>query len=214
MMTSCFRTTTPSRYTNPFATCWTRPGAIPFQFAADDSAAHCLARLAASNWRGAIVGPHGSGKSTLLEALRPGLVDAGWNVAVIALRDGQRRLPAGWLRSSLAADRPLIVLDGYEQLSRASRLALRWRCHRAAAGLLVTAHSPVDLQTIYCSGSSLQLSCAIVSRLTARIASPISAVDIAASHARCGSNLRELLFELYARHEAMARGAVVESVRL
>jgi hypothetical protein len=50
--------------------------------------------------------------------------------------------------------------------------------------------------------------------LTARIASPISAADVAASHARCGSNLRELLFELYARHEAMARGAVVESVRL
>jgi hypothetical protein len=80
--------------------------------------------------------------------------------------------------------------------------------------LLVTAHAPVDLPTIYCSGSSLQLSCAIVSTLTERIPSPISAADVAASHARCGSNLRELLFELYARHEALVRTAVVESVRM
>lgn len=204
-MTSCATFPPPSRYANPFATCWTRPGAIRFQFPVEDSIARCLGRFAAARWQGAIVGPHGSGKSALLETLRPELIEAGWNVAVVALRDGQRRLPAGFLRPSLAADRPLIVVDGYEQLSRASRLALRWRCRRAAAGLLVTAHTSVDLPTIYRTNSTMQLCAAIVSTLTERISSPISAVDVAASHARCGSNLRELLFELYARHEALVR---------
>ena len=59
----------PSRHTNPFATCWTRPGAIAFHFPPGESAEQLVARLAADNWRGEIVGPHGSGKSTLLETL-------------------------------------------------------------------------------------------------------------------------------------------------
>jgi len=213
-MSSCVPTSLPSRYTNPFATCWTRPGAIPFQFPAGDSAAQVVERLAAANWRGAIVGPHGSGKSTLIAALRPELSAAGWHVAVIALRDGQRRLPAGLLQSALAADRPLVIVDGYEQLRHVSRLALRWRCRRAAAGLLVTAHAPVDLPTIYRTRPTLESTQAIVSTLTERTSSPISPADVAASHARCGSNLRELLFELYARHETLVRTAVVESLRI
>lgn len=213
-MPTCVPTSPPSRYSNPFATCWTRSGAIPFQFPVGVSAAHVVERLAAANWRGAIVGPHGSGKSTLLAALWPELSNAGWNVAVIALRGGLRRLPAGLLQSALAADRPLIVVDGYEQLHRASRLALRWRCRRAASGLLVTAHAPVDLPTIYRTRPTLESTQAIVSTLTERIGSPISAADVAASHARCGSNLRELLFELYERHETLVRTSVVESLRI
>ena len=60
------------RLANPFATRHVRPGAIPFHFPAETSAAQLVARLRELNWRGAIVGPHGSGKSTLLVALAPG----------------------------------------------------------------------------------------------------------------------------------------------
>ena len=60
----------PSRHTNPFATCWTRPGAMAFQFPPGESAERLVAKLAAVGWWGEIVGPHGSGKSTLLETLR------------------------------------------------------------------------------------------------------------------------------------------------
>jgi hypothetical protein len=42
-----------------------------------------------------------------------------------------------------------------------------------------------------------------VSRLTANISSRVTAADFAASHACHGSNLRELLFALYDRHEAL-----------
>jgi hypothetical protein len=51
----------PSRHANPFATCWTRPGALPFRFTNRGTAEQLVAKLATQNWRGAIVGPHGSG---------------------------------------------------------------------------------------------------------------------------------------------------------
>ena len=56
-----------------------------------------VARLAANGWWGEIVGPHGCGKSTLLEALKPAFRAAGCRIHAITLRDGQRRLPKGFL---------------------------------------------------------------------------------------------------------------------
>ena len=50
-------------------------------------------RLAAFAWRGQIVGPHGSGKSTLLATLLPAIEERGRHPWLIALHDGQRRLP-------------------------------------------------------------------------------------------------------------------------
>ena len=93
--TSLLTSTPPSAIArdNPFATCWTRPGALPFRFNNGQSAEQLVAKLAAQQWHGAIVGPHGSGKSTLLEALKPAIVAAGRSIQAISLRDGQRRLP-------------------------------------------------------------------------------------------------------------------------
>jgi energy-coupling factor transporter ATP-binding protein EcfA2 len=54
---------------NPFATCWTRPGAIEYLFPEGQSAANLVERLEGQNWQGQIVGPHGSGKTTLLDSL-------------------------------------------------------------------------------------------------------------------------------------------------
>lgn len=199
----------PSRYKNPFATCWTRPGAIAFQFDGGESAESLLTRFEQGRCRGEIVGPHGSGKSTLLETLRPHWIAAGWNVATITLRAGERRLPMEFLRRSLAAafplesGRPLVIVDGYEQLSQLSRAALRMHCRWTAAGLLVTTHTSVGMPLFYRTQPTRELAEQLVSTLTARISSPISSADVAASHARCGSNLREMMFALYERHEAL-----------
>ncbi len=54
---------------NPFSTRFVRPGALAYRFPPGESAATLVERLAASGWRGQIVGPHGSGKSTLVAAL-------------------------------------------------------------------------------------------------------------------------------------------------
>src|SRR3954469_10601943 len=83
----------PSKHDNPFATCWTKPGALPFEFPRGETVERLVDKFAQCGWRGAILGPHGSGKSTLLEALKPALANAGREVIAISLRDGERQLP-------------------------------------------------------------------------------------------------------------------------
>lgn len=203
----------PSRFDNPFATCWTRPGALSFQFPSGCSAANLIARLAANGWRGAIIGPHGAGKSTLLEHLKPLLVAEGRSVAAIALRDGQRRLPHDWLGQALEVANPLVVIDGYEQLSLVSRVLLRWRCRLAKAGLIVTSHRPTALPTLIELQPSRALVDQLVARLTADVPSLITSADVAAGYAGHGSNVRDLFFTLYGRHEQLRRIARTEAVR-
>src|SRR5437764_10280820 len=100
---------------NPFATRFIRPGAIPFLFLDGDSAEAIIERLKANHWRGQIVGEHGSGKSTLVATLIPLLEQAGRNIVLIKIGPGERRLPEIG-KSSLLPTTDLIV-DGYEQLS-------------------------------------------------------------------------------------------------
>ena len=204
----------PSRHSNPFATCWTKPSAVSYQFPAGQSGELLVTRLAAVNWWGAIVGPHGAGKSTLLATLVPLLVAAGRHVSTIALRDGQRRLPPECLPRALALTQPLVVVDGYEQLSRFARLRLRWRCRRAAAGLLVTSHAATGFPIIAALDPDLELVQQLVARLTHVVPSPVTPADVAASHAGHGSNVRDIMFELYERHERASRAVrtTVESV--
>src|SRR5205809_770947 len=74
---------------NPFATRFIRPGAIPFLFLDGNSAAAIVERLKANNWRGQIMGEHGSGKSTLVATLVPVLKAAGREVVAIKIAPGE-----------------------------------------------------------------------------------------------------------------------------
>jgi len=212
----------PSRRGNPFATCWTRPGALAFRFAEGLGAEQLVARLAAQNWRGEIVGPHGSGKSTLVETLKPALGAAGCRVHAIALRDGQRRLPTdlGLGEGEAPAEprdmhacgsaeaspsRALVIVDGYEQLGWLGRLQLKRHCRRTGAGLLVTCHAPTGLPTLIRLSPDQRLIEQLVADLCAEVSTKIAIADVAASHACHGSNVREIFFDLYDRHEMLRR---------
>jgi hypothetical protein len=170
----------PSRDSNPFATCWTRPGALAFRFVSGQSAAALIEQLAAQNWWGEIIGPHGSGKSTLLATLRPLVEASGYAVQIV---------------------------DGYEQLSRFARWRLKQRCRREKRGLLVTSHLPTGLQTLIELSPDEVLVQLIVAALATTRPTPLTPADVAASHARHGSNVREILFDLYDRHERLSRVA-------
>lgn len=230
----------PSRLDNPFATCWTKPGAIPFHFPADQSENGILEQLAASNWRGAIIGPHGSGKSTLLETLKPRLIAVGHKLTMIALRSGQRSLPRdfvkcrqscrvvrpealrrAWRRGgALSAtpcdgvpfntahqlvQPPIVIVDGYEQLTWTERLKLIMRCRRRAIGLLVTSHRRTRLPTLVELHPELILVEQLVAVLCDQVSTRIDPEFIAASHACHGSNVREIFFDLYDRYERIRR---------
>jgi len=201
----------PSRFDNPFATCWVRPGALAFRFPPGTTAEKLVATLAEQNWRGAIVGPHGSGKSTLLETLKPVLSAVGCRVHTIVLRDGQRRLPPGFagdLGSKVigvrdASHKDIIVVDGYEQLGWLSRVRLRHFCRRHAAGLLVTAHAPCGIPMLIQLSPALDLVEQLVAELALKVSTPITKSHVAASHACHGSNVREIFFALYDDHEGL-----------
>jgi energy-coupling factor transporter ATP-binding protein EcfA2 len=168
----------PSRHSNPFATCWTRPGAIPFRFGDGQSAAALVSQLAAQNGWGQIIGPHGSGKTTLLATLAPLLEEA---------------------------RRAVTIVDGYERLGRIARWRLRRRCRREGVGLLVTSHVSCGLVTLIELAPGRALVDQLVARLCDGVSTPIKPADVAASHARHGSNVREILFDLYDRHERLSR---------
>jgi energy-coupling factor transporter ATP-binding protein EcfA2 len=195
----------PSRGLNPFATCWTRPGALPFRFNNDQSVEQLLARLAAQTWRGAIIGPHGSGKSTLLEALKPAIIASGRSIQSIYLRDGQRRLPRYFFKAATKPTNILLIIDGYEQLGWPARMHLWYHARSTGAGLLVTSHTPVRLPTLIHLSPSRELVDQLVNDLCSELSTTITRADIAASHACHGSNVREILFDLYDRHEEQRR---------
>jgi hypothetical protein len=178
---------------NPFATRFTRPGAMEFLFPAGQSLAGLVVKLRVNQWWGQIIGPHGSGKSTLLAACEPALQQAGRTVVRHTLSAGQRRLEMPRDLDSST----LLVIDGFEQLLWWSRWKVKAACRRAGAGLLVTAHADLGLPTIYQTAPSLELAQQLVSALLPPGDTTLSVEDISAAYRRHPDNLREMLFALY-----------------
>jgi hypothetical protein len=189
---------------NPFSTRFVRPGAIPYQFAAHETAAATIDRFARLAWQAQILGPHGAGKSTLVAALAEPLRAAGRAPCVLALHDGQRRLPAGWTAQARRHGAGTIVIDGYEQLGRPSRWWLRRACRREGWALLVTAHHDVGLPTLMRVVPDVSTARAVVEFLLQgrRDAQAVISRRLLEGvfHA-CGGNVREMLFALYDRYE-------------
>lgn len=182
---------------NPFSTRSIRPGALPYLFPDGQDANDLIKALNAAGWRGQIIGPHGSGKSTLLATLAGPLSEAGRPALVIRLHDGQRRMPLGWVADAQRAAARLIVVDGYEQLGRFGRLAVKYRCRQRGWGLLVTAHADVGLPTIFRTSSTLDVALTVVARLLPASEATIGRDAVARCFAAAGGNTRETLFALY-----------------
>jgi hypothetical protein len=164
---------------------------------------HLLARLAALNYRAALVGPEGSGKTTLLEDLAPRLRARGFVPRPLRL-DAPRRIlpPESWndIFASLTT-REVILLDGAEQLGRWAWLRFQ-RLARCAGGLVITSHRPGLLPTLLECGTTLALLDAIVDELLAGTA---PASDLATTRLFLGhrGNIRSALRELYDRFAAL-----------
>ena len=186
---------------NPFCTRRVRPGAIPYQFPAGQTAESLVGQLRDAGWRGQIVGAHGSGKSALLAALIPAIEQAGRSTLLIELHDGQRRLPIDLGRDPRLAPPLVVIVDGYEQLSRWSRFQLNRCCRRRGLGLLATSHGPVGLPDLARTLASPGLAEQIVGELLRGRQWPLTATELRNCYRRHGGDLRELLFELYDLYE-------------
>jgi hypothetical protein len=191
------QTSNTDRRSNPFATRWVRPGAIPYLFPDGIDVLDMVNVLRRNDWQAAIVGPHGSGKSTLLATLIPELRSLGHDVRLIELHDGRSRIPRKIMRSA----RPqLMVVDGYEQLSRWSRWRFPRVCRSRRRGFLVTAHdeaSTCGIPTLIRTSGDLATVERIVNQYLPAHGGLIDRADVANAFLRHQGNARETLFELY-----------------
>ena len=95
----------------------------------------------------------------------------------------------------------VILVDGYEQLSRWNRLVLKRFCRRRKLGLLVTTHAPAGFFQLYQTAPTIALAEQIIGELLAGRPSPFTSDELAACYARHRADLRETLFELYDLYE-------------
>lgn len=198
------RFTSDARPGNPFATRYTRPGAVvPLDCRGQpldlEGLIGRLGRLGAA----AIAGPHGHGKSTLLLALADRLAAAGTPVTLLRVRhrwDGR-----GVAAAIATAPRGAAVLvDGWEGLGWLGRpLAVVARVRRRT--LLVTTHRTAGLPVLWHCRTSLAVLRGIVARLPDH-RGLIAAADLDAAYGRHGGNLRDSLSDLYDRVERRAAG--------
>jgi hypothetical protein len=184
---------------NPFSTRRTRPGALAYIFRPGDSPEKLVRLLEQNCWRGEIIGPHGTGKSTLLCALLPVINSAGRRTILITLHDGERSLAAYQDALASADAHTLLVIDGYEQLSRFSRWRVRRFCNRRGCGLLITAHRSVGLPTLANTTVDFDTALAVIRALAGEPVADRATIE-RSWHAHCG-NVRDVLFDLYDLHE-------------
>ncbi len=185
---------------NPFCTRRIRPGALAYCFPPGATVEDLIDRLRRNSWLGEIVGPHGSGKSTLLSAILPAIEQAGRRPVLFELHDAERRLPGEW-KSKIAlpglSAQAVVVVDGYEQLSKWSRFLLKRYCRRRRLGLLVTSHVSAGLPEVYRTSSSPEMARQVVDQLMQNVNIKISAGVVAELFDKHGGNIREMLFDLY-----------------
>ncbi len=182
---------------NPFSTRFVRPGALPYLFPAGADVAGLAERFLAGPGGAAVVGPHGSGKSTLLAALREPLERAGLCLHWVRLHDGRRWLPRASAEPARLGPQDVLIVDGYEQLSLLERLRIAWHRRRRRFRLLATAHQDVGLPVLWRTAVDPQTVERIVLALAGSWRPPLTPEAVAAARARHGSNVREVLFDLY-----------------
>ena len=112
-------------------------------------------------------------------------------------------MPRGWCKC-ISRDpncKPLLLIDGYEQLNSWSRWLVRHRCRRNGWGVLITAHEPVTIPTLIELQASLPTLQAVVNRLLPQDVRSITPRDVAEAFESAHGNLRDALFDLYDRYE-------------
>lgn len=187
--------TLPSRRANPFATCWTRPGALPFMDCDQVNQTELLSRFAEVGC-GQILGPHGSGKTTLLKSIGRQLAREGVNVVQWDLESGE---PASLAR--LTCQQNVLFIDGYELLSLAAKIRLRLSGMRWIA----TTHRRLGAPLLATVTPSLGLAQELFAILTNRISTEVQLPALTASYHCHDGNLREVWFDLYDLHERLSR---------
>ena len=190
----------PSRYSNPFSTCWTSNlSYVEFCHSVDE----VLSRWKNLGHWGAVVGSHGTGKSTLLRALNDRLHALGAEPEWITLRPNLE----GSFSVSDARNR-ILLLEGLERLSFFKQLTLIGQLKRQQCRVLATLHSdsitwPWRLQTVLNTEVSTKLAKHLFNELVSNGSEKLVTWSDALKCWQHGNgDLRELWFDLYELYES------------
>lgn len=194
----------PSRDSNPFATCWTRPGALPYvSHTKSCDAGRVIQQLNSSGWRGQLVGPHGSGKSTLLRTLAQHLPLQGITPRPVEALD------QSGIEIDSAGEDELLMIEGFERLGWSRRTGLLSRLKKSRVGFVLTTHRPLHGWRAPAVVARLNTDEAVLTELygclVATRPSAVTLEDARRSHCRRRGNLRAVWFDLYNLHETLRR---------
>jgi len=190
---------------NPFATRYTRPGALPplDALGRPRDVSRLVDFVLLRGGAAAVVGPHGTGKSTLLVAIAAELAARGRLAGCVTLR---RWLDAPLVVRSLAAAPrgSTLCIDGWERMTPPIGGLARLLAVTRGCGLIVTTHRPCRMPLTVRTASSPRLFDRLVERLPDH-GGRIGPADLARALARHGGNLRDSLAELYDLFEIAIR---------
>lgn len=153
-----------------------------------------LARLAAMDYRAAIVGPCGSGKTTLCETLQARLQQRGLQTQCLFVSMDIRM---AWqeIKPVLNHQFDVILLDGADHLPPWTWQRLKRRVFSSKHGLVVTTHEPGLLPTWH----ECRPSPAVLERIVTHLAPDrvIPKAQINDLYDHCQGNIRNALRQLY-----------------
>jgi hypothetical protein len=190
---------------NPFATRFTRPGALP-PLHADGTPLDLdalLARLESLGGSGAIEGLHGRGKTTTLLALAERAASRGMAVDCLRVRF-LGDVPVVCRRVARLSPGSTLFVDGWESLGRLPCLLVRGLARLRGCRLVVTSHDPAGLPRLLECRTSPGLLATLVARLP-ESGDVIGAADVDEAFGEHSGNLRDALYDLYDRFERRSR---------
>ncbi len=182
---------------NPFATRFTRPGALPFLFNNGNRLESIVDAFHDCGFVCQIVGQHGSGKTTLTYALEPILRDNFHPIRRFTVRGPRQFESSETLTPTRSPTRiPLLVIDGFEKLPWLHRRLLVKHVRDQRTGLLITTHQPIGgipvlLQMLPTLETLQRLTCELAPDLV------IQKNLLAAIFDNNHGNIRESLMTLY-----------------
>lgn len=176
---------------NPFAV--DRIQQIRYE-ALEESWENLLTRLAAMDYRAAIVGPCGSGKTTLCETLQARLRQGGLQTQGLFV---SLDIHMTWqdMQPVLALPFDVILVDGADHLSYWTWQRLKRRVFSRKRGLIATTHQPGLLPTWHECRPSPALLERIVTRLVPDQVIPNAQINDL--YSLCQGNIRDALRQLY-----------------